>query len=371
MSGLRQPWLGIAASALIIVLSLLFITPLPWAFFGGWVSFATMCAIPFAIVVGAFWHGEEPRALARLGQPLRGLAYLVAAAVVATVVALLLWSTVGGRVGPPLPMLAQATILSVVTSFFLTIVWGGWPFSLIRNRLVAGIILLVGTYVVAAALFELLFNYDFLKGAPIYRAALDPQGLFGAWDAIVVAVTALAVMFLVLHFDLWPFSTSRTLMKQPVLGIVWTLVCLVVAVPLYLLGTRVLGMTPPAFLVGVPIPFIFGSVILLNALQGSAFARLAQPAKGAASAVTAAVVGVLLAQVYRLLMPVVTGALPAGPATFDAELWLANALLAVTFPFLAFHGDFFQLWPLVRARREAGAGGTSDVIDPSDTALSS
>ncbi|HET6968800.1 MAG TPA: hypothetical protein VFI44_11000, partial [Ornithinibacter sp.] len=98
-----------------------------------------------------------------------------------------------------------------------------------------------------------------------------------------------------------------------------------------------------------PIPFIFGSVVLLTMLQGSLFRGLTQPAKGAVSAVAAAVVGTVLALLYRLVMPLVTGDLPAGPPTFDAELWLANALLAVTFPFLAFYGDFFQLWPFAKA----------------------
>lgn len=96
----------------------------------------------------------------------------------------------------------------------------------------------------------------------------------------------------------------------------------------------------------VPIPFIFGAVIILNMLQGSVLTSLRQPAKGVVSAAAAAVLGVLLAQLYRVVMPLVTGDLPAGPPGFDAELWLANALLAVTFPFLAFYGDFFQLWPL-------------------------
>ena len=245
MSVRTQPWLGIATTALAIVLALLFIAPLSAATFGGWVAFTMMCAIPFAIVVGAYWHGEHPAPIAKLGQPVRGLAYLALTAVVAALVAFVLWVTIGGSVGPPVPMLAQATILSVVVAFFMSIVWGGWPFSLIRNRLVSGLVLLVAGYVVAALLFEVFFDYAWLKGAPVYVAALDPTGLFDAWDATVVAVTALAVMFLTLHLDLWPLTRSAGLMKQPVLGLVWTALCLVVGVVLYYLGTRTFGMTPP------------------------------------------------------------------------------------------------------------------------------
>ena len=31
---------------------------------------------------------------------------------------------------------------------------------------------------------------------------------------------------------------------------------------------------------------------------------------------------------------------------------MASALLAVTFPFLAFHADFFQMWPLAGTRKQ-------------------
>jgi hypothetical protein len=358
MSVRKQPWLGIAATALVIVLALLFIAPMSWRTFGGWVAFAMMCAIPFAIVVGAYWHSEHPASIARLRQPVRGLAYLALTALVAAVVALVLWSTIGGSVSPPLPMLAQATILSVVTSFWMTIMWGGWPFSLIKNRLVSGVALLVGSYAVAVVLFEVFFDYGWLKGAPIYDAALDPGGLFDAWDSTVVAVTALGVMFLVLHLDLWPLTRSARLMNQPVLGLVWTALVLLVGVAAYLLGTRTFAMTPPDFLVTVPVPFIFGSVVLLNMLQGSVFAGRSQPVKGVLSAAGAAVVGTVLAVLFRMVMPLVTGDLPSGPATFDAELWLANALLAVTFPFLAFYGDYFQLWPLAEPPAPGGASGT-------------
>ena len=51
MPGLRQPALGITSSVLVIIVSLLFISPLTVGFFGGWLSFVMMCAIPFAIVI--------------------------------------------------------------------------------------------------------------------------------------------------------------------------------------------------------------------------------------------------------------------------------------------------------------------------------
>jgi hypothetical protein len=91
---------------------------------------------------------------------------------------------------------------------------------------------------------------------------------------------------------------------------------------------------------------IFGSIVVLNMLQNSLFATLSQPVKGAANVVAVAITGNVLAQIYRALAPLVTGALHAGPPTYDLEIWLASALLAVTFPFLIFFAEFFKFWPL-------------------------
>jgi hypothetical protein len=103
------------------------------------------------------------------------------------------------------------------------------------------------------------------------------------------------------------------------------------------------------FLVQVPIPFIFGTIIVLNMLQGSLFRKLEQPTRGLGSAVAAAVCGVALARLYGTLAPVVSGTVNPGPPSYDFEIWLASALLAVTFPFLIFFADFFEMWPLKRA----------------------
>ena len=352
MSRLKQPVLGIVATALIIGISFGFISLFSWPTFAGWVSYAIMCAIPTTIVIGAFWKSEVPVGIARRPQPLSGALYLALAAALASVVALVHYLTVGGGFSPLTPVLIQAIIVSVVVAFWLTIMWGGWPFALIQNRVVAGLTLLAGIYLVNALLFRIFFSYDFLRGSPAYHAGLDPHGAFNGWNATVFAVTSLSVMFLLAHLDLWPLTRFPRLMRQPVLGAVWTMIALVLGGGLFLIGTSGLGISAPVFLVRVPIPFIFGSVVLLNMLEGSLFARAAQPLKGLFSTLTAAVLGSLLAFGYTLLMPVVTGPLASGGPANDAEIWLANALLAVTFPFLAFHTDFFRRWPLVRS----GAG---------------
>jgi hypothetical protein len=351
---LDQPALGIAATVVVVLLSIGFISLFDWPTFGGWVAYALMCAIPATVVAGVL-RVEEHASLRRLRQPLRGGVLLIGTAVVAAVVAVGHVLTVGGGVSPPLPMVNQCIILSVTVTFWMAIVWGGWPFILIRSRMVAAVALLTACYAVNYLLFATFFNYEALRTSPLYRRDLDPHGPVDGWSGVAFAVTCVSVMFLMVHFDLWPLTRAQgtgglrdqsRLMKQPVLGLVWTVTIGVVGAGLFRLGTGPLGMAAPDFLVKVPIPFIFGSVIVLNMMRGALFDDYGQPAKGILSAIVAAVAGFLLAAGYTAMAPILTTTLRTGPPAYDAEVWLASALLAVTFPFLAFYEQFFHLWPL-------------------------
>ncbi|MGA8046065.1 MAG: hypothetical protein WCA30_07335 [Dermatophilaceae bacterium] len=353
---MKQPVLGISATSLVIAVSWFVIFVLGVDLFMGWASYALMGAIPFAILVGAFWKSEQPSALGRLGQPLKGIAYLGLAAAVAAVVSLVHWQLRGGGMNPPVPMAVMTIITSVVTMFFMAVALGGWPFTLIKNTVLGGVLLLVTAYLVNAAIFQIFFDFGFAEGAPFYQATLDPGGLFNAWDVVVVMVTALAVMFLFICFDVWPITSVAALRAQPVLGAVWTAASFAIGLLVFWVGTSVAGMAAPTFMVAVPIPFLFGAIVVMQMLGGSVFGTVEGPAKGALNATLALVVGLVLAAVYRAMMPLLSGELPAGPdGGFAAELWLANALLAVTFPFLAFFGDFFGLWPL------SGRSSSADV----------
>ena len=43
-----------------------------------------------------------------------------------------------------------------------------------------------------------------------------------------------------------------------------------------------------------------------------------------------------------------SGQLVSGPPAYDFEIWIANALLSVTFPFLIFLAAYFAYWPLAK-----------------------
>ena len=346
---LKQPTLGVVATLIVIVIALGFISLFDFPTFNGWVSYGLLSIIPMQIVIGVTWGSKHPRFAVSRRQPLQGILLALVTAVVGAVVAVTYFYTVGGGFGPPTPMLMHATIVSVVIAFWAAIMFGGWPFTLFKNAIVTGLSLLVACYVVNYLLFLVFYDYTFMAGDPVYVASLDPGGLFNASYALVFYVTALAIMFLVLHFDLWPLTRFPGLMKQPVLGVVWTLIALALGGSVFYLGMNVMAMDPLRFLVRVPIPFIFGSIVMMNMLQASVFRAFAQPIKGVVGALAAAVTGTVLAQMYRALAPVVTGPLGSGPPGYESELWLASALLSVTFPFLVFGSDFFKMWPLKKA----------------------
>jgi hypothetical protein len=313
--------------------------------------------IPMQVVAVVLWGGN-PGFVRAMGQPMKGLALVLLTAVVSAVATAVAFAVVGESVSPPGPIPSHFAVVVVPTTFWLAIMMGGWPFTgLIKNPIVAGFAVVIAAYVLTYLEFRVLFNYDFMKDAPVYLASA-PHGMYNAVMALVFHVTALAVMFLVLCFDLWPLTSSPGVMKQPVLGLVWSAITLGGAALAMWIGIGTFGMDPMAFLTGVTAPFIFGSIIMLNMLQNSLFATKSQPVKGLLNAIGAAVIGVALAHLYTALTPIVSGSLASGPPGYDLEVWLANALLSVTFPFLIYFAVFFQYWPLVKAAKASAPAPT-------------
>jgi hypothetical protein len=346
MTDLKQPLLGVVATAIIIGISLGLISLFSFEVFSGWLSIGLMCLIPAQICVAVLWTTRHPGWAANHRQPVKGILLILVTVLIGAIVVPVYHRTVGGGLGPS-PMLVQCVIVSVVVMFWFAIIWGGWPFNAVmKNPVAAGLATIAFSYAINILLFRLLFNYEFMKDAPVYVASLDPHGSFNAWNVLVFYVTSLSMMFLTLHFDLWPLTKWPALMKQPVLGFVWTSIVLALGAAAYLIGTRSLKTDVVIFLVRVPIPFIFGTIVVLNMLQNSLFGKISQPAKGFANTLSAMVIGTLLALLYSRLTGFVTGALSSGAPAYQSEIWLASALLSVTFPFLIFHAEFLGFWPL-------------------------
>jgi hypothetical protein len=127
------------------------------------------------------------------------------------------------------------------------------------------------------------------------------------------------------------------------------MVAAALAVLVMWMTTGMLALDPMYVLTRITAPFIFGTIVVLNMLQGSLFQHLRQPLKGVANALAAVVIGGLLAHLYGRVDRILVGVeLPSGAPGYEYELWLVNALLSVTFPFLIFHAAYFAYWPLAR-----------------------
>jgi hypothetical protein len=346
-----QPALGLLSSAIVMAIGLGFISLFDFGTFAGWIAFVMLGLIPMQVVAVVLWGGN-PAFASGLRQPVKGIILVLVTVIATAVISPLVFLTVGEGAAPPGPIPSHYVIIVVPTTFWLAIMMGGWPFNRVSsNPIVSGLLTLIASYVVTYVIFRIFFNYDFMQGAPVYLQSA-PKGMFNGVSALVFYVTALAVMFLVLCFDLWPLTLSPAVMKQPVLGIVWTVIALIGAAIAISVGVNGAGADPMAFLTEVTAPFIFGSIIVLNMLGNSLLARMTQPLKGVMNTIAAAAVGLFLANLYVSLVPMVTGPLPSGPPGYEREIWLANALLSVTFPFLIYHAVFFGFWPLVRTSSE-------------------
>jgi hypothetical protein len=141
---LKQPIAGVVSAAVVMIISLAFISLFDYETFSTWVSYLLLCLIPVQMVIAVLWRTEHPAFAARAAQPMRGIWFtLMALAATAVIAALLFW-TVGGGIAPPLPQLVQFAIVVVVVMFWANIAWGGWPVTFFVNRpLVAGVSVLV------------------------------------------------------------------------------------------------------------------------------------------------------------------------------------------------------------------------------------
>lgn len=357
---LDQPLLGIVVLVVAVALSLGFISLFSWPTFRDWVSYGLVCAVPSLFVIGAFWHAERPGRIGRLGQPRRGLAFLGLALVNAAVIATMLIALFGGGLTPPTPNVAHIAIMAVPYTFLLAVIWGGQPFRAISSPVLGGYLLMLVAYGLSIVTYLVFANYSSLEGGPAYVATLDPHGPFDIWPVMTTVVTSMAAGLLLLHLGHWPL-TERIRTNPTTAALASTGLIAVVTAVVEAIGVGLFGLPWPTMLTGVTVAFLFGSIVVQNILQGTVPAPRAQPVRGLVSALIAAVVGVALGQLYVLVLPVVADDVAFGAPGFQGEVWLASALLAVTFPLLAVMSDCFAFWPFVRVDPVAALPGVSGV----------
>jgi len=342
---------GIAATLVVLAISGCIAASFTAPVFSTWVAFWFMAATPTQIILALLWRTQVPARIGAMHQPLKGVAFLALTLAGAVLFGAALFYFAGGGVAPPTPMLIMYTILTIVVTLWFVPVFHCWPVSLLVSRPVPmGLLSLLFCYLLAYALFLVLFDFDFMSGAPVYVARLDPGGLFMAFAPLTFAVTTVSMVMLCVLLDFWP---SRRIAgdAQPKLGLVTAVMVLVAATLVYGCFTRLMGMDIVAFLVRVPVSLIFGVFLVNNLMQHQLFAAIPQPRRGLLLILIAIVLSQVLHALYTWAAPWLAGAaLASGPPAHQLELWVASAMLGVTFPVIIVVAEYFAFWPIRRQR---------------------
>lgn len=350
LAGSRILLVGLGATLVVFAISYALSAPYSPEFYQSWIAFMGISSVPALLVAGMLWHYKYPASLAQLNQPLRGCAYL----------ALTVMAMIGGGAflyfgpgsgGGATPMLINAAIMSIVVAFWLIGVWKCWPLShWVRSPVMLGFLVWAASYLIAYAAYEALFNFAAAHHAPFYRPALDPGGLFDSWQILVFAVTTSAVIVaLEKLFEFWPTTGMHSTQSPFLHGLSNSVLVFIVSSLWMGFFVGFLRLEIVDFMLRGPIALLFGIFFVTNLSQSRILPDTPQPRKGATLLVLAIFIGVAMEELYRVVAPLVVGqALSSGPPEHDLELWVATALLAVTFPVIIVVTGYFDFWPLKR-----------------------
>lgn len=351
MNALQSLRRGVIATAGAVFASLFLCLQVNPEWLTGWGTVILVAMVPAQIVISLVWQASYPKRLADLPQPLRGIAFTALNALVGATVAYLAWQTVGGGMDLPTPFLIMFLIFSVAVMLVLVVPLQCWPLApAIRHPGLMGGALLVATYVLAYGLFRFLFDFGFLAEAPFYRPELDPHGLFMAWIPLVFAIAMLVPVLGLVLFDFWPVAALAckvpALGKQPVFGVLALALIVAVAGSLWAVFVGQ-GMDQVLFMVRICVTVNFGYFILLVMFDGVPTLKLPQPWRGLVLNGAAVGLAVVMLKLYEA-MALSHFALASGGPTYPLELWLASAMLAVTFPLMVVVGSYFKRVSAIR-----------------------
>lgn len=338
---------AVAATAVALLLAAAICATFSGRVLTTWVALFFIAATPAEIVLALLWKTQHPAAIARLSQPTKGIVLTIITALTGLCIGWLLFRFAGGGVSPPTPMLVMLSMLGIVSILWLIPLWHCWPLSTFTaSQTVLGIAVLGSAYALAWLVFKLAFNFSFLAHAPVYVAALDPHGWLNAWTALSALVTTVAVIVVLLLFDFWPLPRLLPSPAQPVFGIAASLYVLAVSAILYAFSTGVVGMDPVRHLVRVAAPLIYGVFLVDLMTRHRLLAIWPQPLRGLALTALAAGLAAVVYPIYAWGAPLLTGEpMASGAPTYELEVWVATAMLGITFPLMVVVASFFDFWP--------------------------
>lgn len=348
---LRQPTLGIIGTFLCVIIALIICAQFTITSFNSWVAFIVTAMIPSQIILALVWGSNYPKCLINLKQPVKGICLVTLMAVMGLIAAFISLLIIGDSIIPPTPILIMFTILSVVITMWLVVVWQCWPLSVVpKHPAIIGLGTLALTYLITYALFNLIFNFSFLSNAPFYTESADPSGLLNAWTALSFFLTTVALIDALILLDFWPMTWLQKkvplLKKQPVFGMLNTIFILLCAYGIWHIFVTFLNMDIIEYTVKIIVSFIFGEFIMLVMMQTAPFTQLKQPKKGGCLLFSCGLLAICMYWLYSTFSLYIVGPILSGAPNYDLELWIATAMLSITFPILIIFGDFLEFKPL-------------------------
>lgn len=343
---------GLLSIVLVLVIAALCIFPFDQHFFIDWVAMAFMAATPTQIILGSLWGNNKPQFINKYPPPIKGL-ILTLIIVIASIIVfkgLLLFISGGHGITP---MLAQYAIMTVIVTLWIIPVWECWPLSKISdNPIIVGLLTLVSVYPIAYIFWSIFFDYSVLAhiGFPNYYEDIDPKGMFDMWQALTFAVTTSCVVVVHFLYDFWPINKLCGHAIQPLRGIISTVYVLLLSWFIYYLFVTLLGMEQVDFMIRVPVCMIFGSLLVNNMMQGGLFNNMTQPIRGLVLMICCIFAAIIMRELYAYASTLHAGyELGTGPKNgFAQEIWIASAMLGVTFPVIFIVSGFFNFWPFQR-----------------------
>lgn len=337
-------------SLVLVVCSLLFIFLMTDSFYQNWFGYIAISAIPTLVIINAVWQFRVPQPITRVGgQPLRGFCFALFAFVIGLGVAAASLVAIGHGITPPTPFLMMFIILSVVMVMWQLLVFEGWPFAGLGSR-AQGWAMLAASYLLAYLCYWLFFDFSLLPGMPEEWLQIAPKGLFEPWYAIVFSITTLGVLFALQLLEFRPFSLLKASGgvwgRQPGYGLVLGVCVLAVSLALMISATGYFALDPVNFMVRGPVSFLFGLFLVLDTTANQAFSKVRQPLRGLLLILASMAVGALMCLLYEWFMHWRLSRISSGAPGYAAELWLANAMLSMTFPLILIYCHFLDRWPL-------------------------
>jgi hypothetical protein len=237
-----------------------------------------------------------------------------------------------------------------------------WPFN--KMSLPGkGFLTLILAYIIGWLVVK-LFNFSMLShpdgvipsavGAVPFYAEGGPLAVFAAiaptsgpftWEmGLTFAFWCLVPLFAFAVLQMWPFNKFPSVMKQPVMGIVLTVVCCVISLIAIFIGVNALKIAPLYFLL-IGISYLFGVLVFMTMFQMWPGRNIKSPVGGGFVTLILSIIVAIIGY-YGIKAFCISHFGVEGMKHPTDVFTIGNLMLGITFPAWAAYQGMWDFWPL-------------------------